>query len=382
MFDEKEYREMFSQVTASAETHRRIMNMAKNTQKHRTAGVFSKVLLAAVMISLLTVTVAASELGWFAKYFADGTEEPLSTEQVSYIEENEQHFDQTVTCNGYTMELKSAITDGEKAYICIGITAPENVLLNKTDIEGYSTQKPMLLADNWSTDFLTDRNGDPFFGASRIASVEDYDGMDNTQNLVVELTADDAVMGKEAFGSAREWTLKFENLIAKYDDLAYMNQLTEGKYKGQQDYFFTPEENKRLHPEVVLAEGIWEFKICFVQPDVREVELIEHPVETQTGIGMNSQGEYIYDTVNITSFVIRTLSATICSDNAAYAPDFTAQEDIFVVMGDGSRVRLESESGGSGKQQLQAEVPILLEDVQYVLLPDGTRLPMPELPAE
>lgn len=378
MFDEKDYKAVFSHVTASRETHRRILNMADQKYKRRGMRMFTKVLVAAVMISLLSVTVAASELGWFAKYFADEREEPMSTEQISYIEENEQHFNQSVTCDGFTMELKSAITDGEKAYICIGITGPESILLNKTDIEGYSTQKPTLLAENWSTNFLTDRNGEPFFGASRIASVEDYDGLDNTQNLVVELTADDAVMGKEAFGAAKEWTLKFENLIAKYDDLAYINQLTEGKYKGKQDYFFTTEENMRLHPEVVLAEGVWEFKFCFAQPDVRGAELIQVPVETKIGIGMNAQGEYIYDTVNVTSFVIRTLSATVCTDNDSYAPDFTAADDIYVVMLDGSQVRLESESAGSGEQQLRAEVPVLVENVDYVLLADGTKLPMLE----
>ena len=382
MFDEKDYKAAFSKVTASGETHRRIMNMANNNRKHNTAGGFRKVSIAAVMISLLTVTVAASEFGWFTTFFSEKTEEPLSTEQVIYIEKNEQSFEQSETHDGYTMELKSAITDGEKAYICIGITAPEDSVLNATTIEGYSVDKPTLLSGNWSTDFLTNQDGEPFFGGSRIASVEDNDGLGNTQNLVIELTADSGVLGETAFGSDNKWVLKFENLIAKYDNVSYLQELVNGKYKGQDDFFFTKEEGEKLYPEVVLAEGVWEFTFQFAQPDVRETELIQVPVASKTGIGMNVHGEYIYDTVNITSFVLRSLSATICTDNITYAPDFTAEDDIFVVMKEGSRVRLESESGGSGEQQLRAEVPIILTDVDYVLLADGNKLPMPELPDE
>lgn len=374
MFDEKDYKAVFSKVTASGDTHRRILNMAKNTKKHRSARMFAKIGAAAAMISLLTVTVAASELGWFTTFFTDRAEEPLSTEQAGYIEANEQLFNQSVTCDGYAMELKSAITDGEKAYICIGITGTEDSLLNRTDIEGYSPQKPTLLAENWSTDFLVNQDGEPFFGASRIASVEDYDGLDNTQNLVVELTADDAVMGEKAFGSETEWTLKFENLIAKYDDLAYLKQLTEGKYKDQDDYFYTEEESARLHPEVILAEGIWEFTFRFEKADVQAVELVQAPVPAKTAVGMDIHGEYIYETVNITSFKLRALSATVSTDNETLAPDFTAAEDIYVVMKDGSRVRLESESGGSGIQQLRAEIPILLENADHVLLAGNVKL--------
>jgi len=377
MFDEKEYKEMFSHVTASRETHRRILNMANEKKQHRTVGFVSKVLIAAVMVSLLAVTVAAAGFGWFVDYFEEESKEPLATEQINYIEKIEQHFNQSMTCDGYTMELKSAITDGEKAYICIGITGPEGTLLNETDIEGYSTEKPTLLAKNWSTDFLTNAKGEPFFGGSRIASVEDHDGRGNTQNLMIELTADDAVLGEAAFGAGQEWVLKFENLIAKYDNLAYLIELTEGKYKDQTDFLFTPEEGEQLYPEVVLAEGVWEFRFQFTQPDVREIELIQAPVAVKTAVGMDVHGDYVYDTVNITSFVLRSLSAAVCTDDATYAPDFTAQGDLYVVMKDGSKILLDSESGSSGEQQLRSEVPILLEKVSHILLADGTRIPVP-----
>lgn len=384
MFDEKDYKAAFSQVTASRETHRRIMNMAKNDKKHRTTGFISKVLIAAVMISLLAVTASASEVvrSWFAAYFTKENEVPLSTEQVEYFEENEQQFDLSETHDGFTMELKSAITDGEKAYICIGITAPEDVVLNATTVEGYSPERPTLLPDNFGQDFLTNQNGESFFGGSSIASVEDYDGLGNTQNLVIQLTADPQVMEESPFGAGKLWTLRIENLTAKYSNVAYLKELMDGKYKGQDNFFFTEEEGKLLDPEVVLAEGVWEFRFRFDDPDIGKAELIDTPFVTRTGIGYGENGEHIYGDVRMTSFVLRALGASVCTDDQTFAPDITSLGDIYAVMKNGSRVQLISESGGPGEQQFRAEAPIILTDVDYVLLADGTRLPMPELPTE
>ena len=172
MFDETDYKAAFSKVTASGDTYRRVMNMA-NKNRRPGSRIISKGLAAAAVISLLAVTAAAAENRWFLTYFSDNAEKPLDTEQVQYVEENEQSFDESQTYDGFTMELRSAITDGEKAYICLGITAPEDTVLNKTNIEGYAPMKPTLLAGNWRIDFLTNQKGEPFFGYSSIASVED-----------------------------------------------------------------------------------------------------------------------------------------------------------------------------------------------------------------
>ena len=124
---EQEYKEAFSKVTASEDTYRRVMNMAKEENKPRVTTAFSKVLVAAMMVTVLVVSVSASEVvrSWFASYFTEHVEIPLSTEQEAYFQEQEQHFTQSVTADGVTITLKSALTDGKKAYVCLGITAPE-----------------------------------------------------------------------------------------------------------------------------------------------------------------------------------------------------------------------------------------------------------------
>lgn len=371
-----EYQAALSKVTASEETYRRVMNMANKPQKRSGVGIVSKILIAAVMISMLAITASASEIvrSWFAAYFTKNDDVPISTEQAEFLEENEQNFNQSITADGFTMELKSAITDGEMAYICLGITAPENVVLNATAIEGYSTQKPTLLTDSWNSNFLTDKNGNVFYGYSSIGSVEDYDGLPNTQNLVIELLDDADNSTHTAFSSETEWTLHFENLIAKYVNDAYYEELMAGKYKNQENFFFTDEEAKQLYPEVLLAEGEWNFKIQFEEPDIREMELITEPVSTTVCMGWNANGDSVYQNVEITSFVLRSLSATVYTSDHTFAPDFTAEADIAVVMKDGSKVRLLSKGGSGGEQDFRAELPILLRDVDYVLLANGTRL--------
>lgn len=85
-----DYKAVFSQVTASQETYRRVMNMPNRKKKPHTARFLGKVLVAAAILSLLAVTASAAErIGiWFTRYFG-GTEE-LSQEQVDFLENNAQ----------------------------------------------------------------------------------------------------------------------------------------------------------------------------------------------------------------------------------------------------------------------------------------------------
>lgn len=375
-----DYQAAFSNVTASEETYRRVMNMTKQKKNRSGARMISKALCAAALVSLLVVTASASETvrSWFVSYFQQETEAPMSTEQAAFFEENEQSFDQKITEDGFTMELKYAITDGEIAYICLGLTAPEGVALSETNIEGYAKQKPTLLTDSWSTDFLTDQDGNVFYGYSSIGAVEDYDGLSNTQDLLIQLMADEQNPEHAAFSSNQTWTMRFENLVAKYTNEAYYEELMTGKYQNQENFFFTDEEAALLYPEVTLAEGEWKFTMHFEEPDIQQMELIKEPVQTYTAMGWDEKGDTVYANTVITSFVLRPLSANIRTNDSSYAPDFTADGEIFVILEDGSKVRMESKGGGPGEQDLRAELPVLLDEVNYVLLPDGTKLPAVE----
>lgn len=338
------------------------------------------VVLAAAVITLLamTVTAFASEeiSGWFQNFFARNAEEALTTEQIEYLVENEQAIADAQTQDGYTLELKSAITDGTIAYITLHVTAPEDVVLSKTTIEGYDPDAPTLTASNWGTNFLTDSKGDFPYGACGMSTLEDYDGLDNTQDLLITVNPSYDPEGAYPFDSGTVWNLHFEDLIARYTNAAYLKEVQE-QYPSDTDVADEVDESA-LWPEVKLAEGTWDFTITFGDCDFREIELITEPVTTSAVIGWRDDNSDVTKEVTITSFTLRSLSATIICDYDTGAPDFTNRTDklLYVVMKDGSRIELQSSSGSIGTQSFDALTPIILDDVDYVLLADGTKLPM------
>ena len=112
---EKEYREVFSQVKASQDLTRRIMMMKQKRQQR--GMVLARVVLIAAVVAMMALTVSASETvqNWFLDFFKDKSDGELSQGQVEYIEENAQIISDSRTIDGWTVELRSAISDGTKA---------------------------------------------------------------------------------------------------------------------------------------------------------------------------------------------------------------------------------------------------------------------------
>lgn len=384
-----DYKATFSQVTASEETYRRVLNMAKQKKTRSWKGTAGKILIAAAIMSALVVTASAAELGWFQRYFERQSGEPLNQAQIEYIESNAQAPEdmmtqdsqenrQAQTQDGYTLQVKSAITDGQMVYITIGVTGPEDAVLSKTVIEGYDPAAPSLYAKSFLEPGFFTCNGEEFMGYTSFGQVEDGDGLDNTQDLIFTATADD-MDGEKPFASGKVWKMHIEDLVARYQNEAYAKELNE-KYKGQSNFFYTEEEGKRLNPEVTLAQGVWDFEFCFADSDVRTVELVKTPVTAKAGVGMKVNGSNVYEEITVTSFQLSALSAVIYADYDAGSPDFDyggEGEQVAAVLKDGSRIHLRSRMGVPGQQRLEAVQPIPLDQVQYVVLADGTQLPMP-----
>ena len=360
-----------------------IMNAKKQKTRHAAPGRRFAVLIAAV-IAMMAITVtafAAEEIsGWFAKFFENNTEAPLSTGQLDFIEENEQIIGETQTQNGYTLELKSAITDGKIAYILLGITAPEDMPLNRTEIPGYSKKPPVMHFGNDVSDLLQTEDGEPIALATFTYTIqEDNDGLDNTQDILI--TAIPAVPGEAetALNSGSVWKLHIDDLIAEYCNDSFRKEM-EKKYNGFAHEKLTDEELAKVYPKEVLTEEEWTFAVSFDSSDFRETELIEAPITLNICVGMRPEdGRDVYMDMKITSFVLRSLSASIYCEDKSFAPEIGNNFDrpIYVVMEDGQRIRLKADTGLPGEQKLVAEAPILLDEVSHVLLPGGIKLPMP-----
>lgn len=341
------------------------------------------VLVAAAAVLSLALGAAASELGgdWFRSFFSGKSGEDLSGGQIAYLDQNVKEFaptqrpsqtpdlSQRQTHDGYTMELKSAVTDGTAAYIVLGITAPEDVALSKTVIEGYDPDAPTLYPGN-QINFFTDKNGTPFMGYSSWETREDGDGLDNTQELVICAEADS---GGEPFAGDLVWNIHFEDLMARYHNTAYLQEAMKN-YSGE-NVMLSDEDGAKIHPEVTLAKGTWDFTIDFSSSDTRQIQWLREPVVTSSKADWDDQGKPIYEDVEITALVLRSLSANIYIKEEDVCPDLP---DLRAVLKDGSQILIGSKSSHVGEQSFLAESPIPLDEVDHLLLPDGTKLPRPQ----
>ena len=125
-----------------------------------------------------------------------------------------------------------------------------------------------------------------------------------------------------------------------------------------------------------MVEGEWLFPISFdaTNGDYREIELIQSPVATVAAGGTYMDGTDAEEPVNITSFRLRKFGATIEHDGESYYSfSFINGKQMCAVMKDGTKIGLLM-SGGD----YVADSTIDLEQVDHVLLPDGTKLTMPK----
>ena len=348
----------------------------KQTARRGSSRRIAAVLAAVIALVAMTVTVFASAeiRGWFQNYFAQKTENGLTLEQIEYIEENEQTIAQASEQDGWTIELRSAINDGTRAYVIIGVTAPEDVSLEQKIVD--DTYVDRFLPGNMTLNG-SDRNALVVCSAGNaIRSYgykmeEDGDGLSNTKNLVIQIDPN-FDQCPEPFASDVKWYVFIEDFVHEYEDEEYRQELLNGKYAGQTEYMFTSEETDRLYGEEVLAEGSWKFSFTFAESN-EGVELLSQPITISARVWDQedpddiADGKQIYKNVTVTSFALNALTAVIECDETSVNFD-----DMYVVMKDGSQILLR-DTGTA----IEAETPIILDNVDYVLMADGTKLMAP-----
>jgi len=262
--------------------------------------------------------------------------------------ENQPAVSTEVTQDGYTVKVKKVETDGCIAYITIGITAPEGVDIVHNTRKGQE-DRPYHISQSNLEDLL------PAMGQTGSCSggwnpVEDGDGLNNTQDFRIEAnyTMTD---GSDPFARGAAWSLHIEDLIHSYFD-----------------------DEKNIPVDDILAEGEWLFPIPFSDEfgDYREMELVSEPVTVKASVGWKPDGTDILEEVKITSFVLRRFSADIASDNPDALFDYVNGQPLLVVMEDGTEIEL------LYGPHYYALVPVDLDRVDYVQLPDGTRLEAPQ----
>ena len=366
----------------------------------------------ALMLLLVGCTVAYVN-GWFTDFFAARSEEPLSSEQIEYIQENEQIIAQTQVKGDWTIELKSAICDGKTAYVIFSVTAPEDVNLEASNVntpgdmdEIIPGNAPSMVQPPKSRTMFANSigieaglgNGSPEHNTIWNASCgwePDNDGLPNTLNYVFRIGIDKFDPSKEIlledpFASDIEFKFVFQNFIHTWEDAEKRAEI-DAKYAGQ-DYMIDGEEMEGLHKYETLVEETWEFTLTFEERmDNKPVELItDEPVMTWAIVSWKLDDDPLfYETasgmapVKITSFLLNSFGATVTYEfeepayNAfiAYEKRFGYTDRfVYAVMKDGSQIALRTDGTGD---KLKADTPIVLSEVDHILLGDGVQIPMP-----
>ena len=296
-------------------------------------------LIAAVIAALLLLVgcgyVVLSETQWLQSFFSHQKGQPLSQGQSAYIEENTQVIGQSVTVNGYSVTVESAIA--EERVACIRLRLEGSGI---TDIYSGSF-RPRPLADGSGYESLFFEKGhtsaeESPYGLGRWIFSPDRNGI----SILIQLDQS-ADPNAPSFEAGVPYVLHLTDL--------YVNGF------GQS--------------ERMLTEGVWDFEIVFDHLSTDSAELINSPITvTHENISLR-----------VTSLSLRTMGIDVRFDPGAY--DYLGRncfEDSWVVLKDGTRVSAYPQFyNPSGSAGLSLDCPIDLAEVDYVELRDGTQLPMP-----
>ena len=348
------------------------------TAPHKSTRRFVVLAAAVVALMAITVTAFASEQisGWFRQYFGNQTDAPLTPGQIEFIEENEQIVKNVQSRNGWSIELRSAITDGTKGLIILGVTAPEDISLETLYTEDGTAYSRLNMVDDWAKPVVYPDGVEEdvitwFF-------MDDGDGLKHTENFIIEVQPKPGEDSREPFAPETQWSVVLDDIVRITDDVALLkeisNELGEYCYEGE------------ISTTEMLLEGNWEFAFSFRAENAQESgrELLTAPIHTTGQVYKrygSGDGEYAYvlEDVTVTSIELDPLSATISYEFTGLYPAFEWDgASIYAVMKDGSRILLEDNwCRWDGYNVLKARSPIVVDEVDHILLADGTRIMTP-----
>ena len=359
-------------------------------------------LIAAVLaLTLLLVGCAVAYVnGWFQQIFSARSETPLSSEQIQYIQNNEQIVGQSQTINDWTVDLKSTICDGRTGYLVFQITAPDDV-----DLEQYLN--PPTLDDkrlSMGNDSAS-RKAAYSLAVASIGTVDsernywyldsgdwmaDGDGQPNTVLFCMTIRCEKIDPNKpmlleDPFGKDVSFRIRLMGITLEYKNQELQREIEE-KYAGQA-YIVDGEEAAGLFCSDILTDEEWNFHVTF-DSDNQFMELITKPVSAQAKVWRYAD-EKQWETkdsleeVQISSFRVTPFGANIAfvpkSDTIGISLQLwqDTDDEIYAVMKDGSRIKLDLT--GADATILQAQTPIVLSQLDYILLEDGTKLFAPSI---
>lgn len=270
---------------------------------------------------------------------------------LSGLPEGYDSSQRSQTIDGYTVELKSAVSDGNKAQIVLGITIPDG--------------KPVLVDDGekyWGLGFeeYSLQCADALYPSNMSTrEQDDGDGLDSTLEYVIEWYKEEPEENMEA---GAKWTLT----------LGQMCQETFNNALEQHEYLWK-------------TDTIWKFDFTFdPDSDYRSLEFLSGTTELPAIVGETADGSDDWGTATVRSITLHTNSLHILMDEPLGDVDFSSWREETspkVVLKDGTSIVLRMDRGNaldqsntSCQENWKPETAIPLDQVDYLLLIDGTTL--------
>lgn len=336
------------------------LTMAKMTKKKGSRRVLPKMLLAAAIIAVLTITaLAAEEMGagdWFRDIFAGrGAEETELEQQLSFIDSIGQVYQQSMTSEGTTITPIAGFGDENVFYLRLRLAGPEGTVLpdgaqykflGKYDQERWVVDNPEEL--NYELTVLPDQNQ-----------------KDNEKEFLIRVIA--------LPDSGRK--LNDGNPLPLYISGLYQEITTESG---------SNELQKVLSGDFTL-DLVYYNHVEMTELDVNGLSY--HRKET--GISIDLQGreqEIPYEyTATLSSMKISPISISWTCSYEMSDPTWKAGLDVQIVMKDGSKVSMRCIGSGYDEDHHFAasmgagifDVPIELEQVDYILIGSEHKVYLP-----
>lgn len=322
--------------------------------------------LVAVLLLVSATGVAMAINPEFRAYvlkfiFASQSEEALTPNQNQFIDENSVGIGESVTADGYTVTVDSAICDAYNLYLVIKVEGPEGVKLDLSS-EGGNLFFGHIECKSTGT---YARTGYILGWGSSWRILDDGDGRQNTATLVMKEFYVMSADNDGIYTDGEMWRLQLADLTVQAGEMT----MQAGEYSYEQ---------------TILAEGGWSFEFPLTKTS-EKVELISSPVVCLCQAG-GENGPKESKELIVDSLVLTPLGA-ICrySFIPGNRPDAVDPLDVYLVMKDGSVIQARIKAGGGagalgsngGEMYYTFDAPIVLNDVAYLRLPEDIQIPFP-----
>lgn len=331
-----------------------IHNQSLHVQEKKKIRVY--ILVAAIILLLAACgveIVRVLEGNWFTQYFSEeGREEAesqISENQRELLEQGMVAIGQSVTCNGYTVTLDSAISDGYRSFLKFQVLAPDGMSLDRTRYE-LNGKSQISSIDGAQIEFaIKGVSGD---------TLPDLTESDNVAEILYKFSTTPDANNAEKIRMGTTWRIDITSL-AEYTI----------RESGSEQYY---DPNKTI-------SGEWSFCFSFDENTLlaEEQEILEQPIYC---LGKRTLWEHGFPVViKIVSYKIRAFGATLCFEKPLTGVwEGVELGPVLIFLKDGTAIEGRYRSGLSRKDNwedtYEFPIPVAVEDISYVQFPGGQKV--------